>query len=195
MRPSRLLALAATIAALTSTPAAAQPARIAGAPLLELYGQGIQRTLQALPNCGLTPPCDYRNPRFASWHVTLFTDGRASVSIVDNALEDAAGASAEAVLGPGDPSLLALVRRALAESRIGFAFGDCSVAAFFPTPGTNDKVEVLDLDWQLTWYGRGNRMAVVELPADASHTCDAALDRLVRWAVEYAHSVRQAASP
>jgi len=195
MRPSHLLALAATVCALASAPAVAHPPRVAGTPLLELYGRGLQRTLQAIPNCGLTPPCDFRNPRFASWHVVLFTDGRASVSIVENALQDAAGASGEAVLGLGDPALLAQVRQALAESRIGFAFGDCSVAAFFPTPGTNDKVEVLDLDWQLSWYGRGNRVAVVELPDDASHTCDLALDRLVRSAVEYAHSVRQAASP
>ena len=204
MRPLRLLALAAAVAAVASWPAAAHPPTLAGTPLLELYGQGIQRTLRTIPNCGIPPflACDYRNPRFASWHVVLFTDGRASVSIVENALQDSAGAHAEAVLGPGDPSLFALVRQALAESRIGFARGDCWVSPDFPTPGTNDQAEILRFDWRVTWYGRSNRIVVFELPVQPAlqpplrdlPLCTDELARLIEGAVEYAHSVRQAAA-
>ena len=203
MRAPRLLALFAAVSALASSPAAAHPPRVAATPLLELYGQGIQRTVQVIPGCDpFRPPCDYRNPRFASWHVTLFTDGRASVSITENALEDAAGASAETVLGAGDPSLLALLRQALAESRIGFATGNCWVSPDFPTPGSNDQAEVLRFDWRVTWYGRSNRIVVLELPVQPAlqpplrdvPLCANELARLLDGAVAYAHSVRQAAS-
>lgn len=191
--PVRLLAAALACAALAPPPAAAHPPTLPGTPLLELHGQGLQRTLQTLPACRV-PPCDFRDPRFASWHILVFADGRAAVSIADNSLDDAAGSGAEAVLGSGDPSLLALLRNALGASRIGFAAGNCRASADFPTPLANDKVDVLDFDWRLTWYGKGNRLAVLELPVSGVPYCDTKLDSVVHWAVNYAQSVRQAAA-
>jgi hypothetical protein len=170
---------------------------VVGTPLLELHGQGLQRTLRVIPNCGLSffPACDFRDPRFTSWHVVLLRDGRGSLSVTENALDDAAGSRAQAVLGTGDPDLLAELRAALEESRIGFATGACRVTPDYPTPGTNDRVEVLDLDWRLAWYGRGNRITLLDLPVNGVPLCDRRLDRLVETAVRYAQSLRQADGP
>jgi hypothetical protein len=47
------------------------------------------------------------------------------------------------------------------------------LSSLFPSPGTNDKIELFPFDWQLTWYGRGNR---------------------ITDALDYVQSVREAAS-
>ena len=164
-----------------------------GRPLLDLYGQGIRRTMQAFPVC---PTCVPSNPRSSSWHVAILANGRASVSITQNAPADPAGSRAEAFLGPGDPELLALVREALVEARIGFATGDCSATAhfFFPV-GSIESEDRLAFDWRLTWYGKGPRVAVIELPESAVEACEPALQRVVDRVVDYALSVRERAIP
>jgi hypothetical protein len=68
------------------------------------------------------------------------------------------------------------------------------LSSLFPSPGTNDKIELFRFDWQLTWYGRGNRITTLTLPFSASQQCEGPLNRVVDDALDYVQSVREAAS-
>ena len=190
--PSILLValFALGVAVFVTAPATAHPSSLAGRPLLELHGQGIQLTQQAFPIC---IPCVPSNPHLGSWHVLVLADGRTSVSITRGANVRHRTAHTEAFLGSGDQEALTELRQALVDARIGSATGGCEVDAMFRP--VLEFVELLEFDWQLTWYGRGGRASLLALPEGATEECEPELQRVVQAALAYVQSVRETASP
>lgn len=175
-------------------PAETAPASVVATPLIEVEGRGIRRTTIEIPLCDVF--CRNLDPHFISYRVAITVGGAVTGTLTEKDLEDeVARAVTRIFTGNATSQQMATLRDRLANARIGFEQGGCTLGFTEEVPDQpNPTFHGYELAYDVVWYGKGNRINLFELPLGAP-PCPAALRNLMTHIISVARDVERRDRP
>jgi hypothetical protein len=170
------------------------PAWISATSLLEVEARAFRTTTLEIPFCDVF--CRNLDPHFISYRAAIAVGGTVAGTLTEKRLEDAsARAMTRIFTGTATPQQMATLRDLLANARIGFEQGGCTVVFTEEVPNQpNPTFHVYELAYTVVWYGRGNRINLFELPLGAP-PCPAPLRNLMTHVISVVRDAERRARP